>query len=82
LDPPEETVAPIAPFRSDEQLAGNLPADLGHPVGSPGGVGQDALHAPPQLLGFEETGFRFLREQPVEVGDGGRICRSSSPELN
>src|SRR5712692_4452951 len=40
LDPPEETVAPVAPFRRDEQLADNLRAYLGNPVGSSGWVGQ------------------------------------------
>src|SRR5260370_727889 len=30
LDPPEETIAPIAPFGSDEQLADNLRSDLAH----------------------------------------------------
>src|SRR5260370_3655361 len=63
LDPPEETIALVAPFQSDDQLADNLRADLGHPEGSPGRVAQAALTSPPPSSGLADTGYGSRADQ-------------------
>lgn len=69
LNPPEIPVAPIAPFVSDQQLAGSHPVTFGNEVNALGRILQQRHHArcharrlEPQLLGFQ-------RQTHIAIGD-------------
>ena len=77
LDPPEISVAPIAPFVGDEQLAGARAIGFGDEINSLRGVAQqgvdaggDAFGMQPPMLGLEREAQIAVREERG-VGGGG-----------
>src|SRR6185503_15133813 len=73
LNPPEESIAPVAPLEGDHQLTDNFASGLGDPVGSFVPVGEHCIHAGPEARWIELQVLGFQGEPRVEPGDDWRI---------
>ena len=69
LNPPEISVAPIAPFAGDEQLAGGPAADLREEISSFGQVVQQRGDSGGHASRVKFAAFSFERDARIEVRD-------------
>ena len=73
LNPPEISVAPIAPFTSDEQLAGDLAIEFRKKISPFHGIIQQRRDACAHARRFEFPTFSFLRDSCVKIRDNGGV---------
>ena len=73
LNPPEISIPPIAPFTSDEQLAGDLAVEFGKEISSFCRIIQQCRDACAHARRFESSAFSFLRDASVEIRDDGGV---------
>jgi hypothetical protein len=82
LNPPKISIAPIAPFVSEQQLADRRPIHLGHIIGSLGGIVDQRLDAFENELQVKRALFGFQRQLRVELGDGWRVSESGLSDVD
>jgi hypothetical protein len=76
LDPPQIAVAPIAPFVSNHQLAGQRAVNLRDEINALGGIIQQRRNAGLNASGIQPQTFRFNRQAQIKIGDDSRVGRS------
>ena len=82
LNPPKISIAPIAPFISEQQLAGERPIHLGDKVDTLGGIVEQRLDAFENELQVERAMFGFQRQPRVELGDGWRVSERGLSDVD
>jgi hypothetical protein len=73
LDPPEISVAPIAPFVGDEQLPGEGAVDFRHKINSFRGIAEQGVDAGSDPFGIKPPLFGLEREAEIAVRNKGGV---------
>ncbi len=74
LDPPEHTVAPIAPFIRDKELTYDCTIDLGYEVLPAFGRLEQCCNAGSDPVLVQMSVFRFARKSTVKFRNDWRVC--------
>jgi hypothetical protein len=73
LNPPEISVAPIAPLVSDEELTGERAVGFGDEINSFRGIAQQSVDAGGDAFGLKLPMLGFERETEIAIRDEGGV---------
>ena len=73
LNPPNVSVAPVAPLVGDQELPGEGAVDFGNVIDAPGGMIQQRRNTGQDAGRLKLEGLGFHGQAPVEIGDDLRV---------